>query len=154
VEVHELTVAQYAEIALVGRVHASVGRPVRVGTAEGLDLHGRLADAGSDWLSVEEDAGTSFVPLAGVAMIVGLADSSLPDAARPLAARLSLRAVLRGLAAEEQACVLHLRGGRTLRGVPARVGADFVELALPESVDPVAVPLAALGVVRPSGGRP
>jgi hypothetical protein len=153
VEVHELSVAQYAEVELVGRLHASMGQELRVGTSDGLELHGRLTGVGSDWLSTEDPAGTCFVSLSCVALVVGLVDGALPEAARPLAARLSLRAVLRRLAVERQPSVLHLRGGRTVPGVPERVGSDFVELARPESVHPVVVPLAAIAVVQGSGGR-
>jgi hypothetical protein len=153
VEVHELGVAQYAEVELVGRLHASTGRELRVATTDGLDLHGRLAGVGSDWLAIEDAAGTSFVSLSCLALVLGLADGALPEAARPIEARLSLRAVLRRLAAERQPSTLRLRGGRTVPGVPDRVGADFVELAGPESAHPLVVPLAVIAVVQESGGR-
>jgi hypothetical protein len=151
VEVHELSVAQYAEVELVGRLHASVGRDVRVGTVDGHDLRGRLVSVGADWVSLDDGRGDCFVPLAGVTLIGGLARGARPEAARSLAARLSFRSVLRGIAAEGGSCAVHLSGGRVLRGVPERVGADFVELAPPESAPPVVVPLAAIVVVR-SGG--
>ena len=44
VEVDELSTAQYAEIVLVARLHASVGTTVRVGMSHGTELHGRLAN--------------------------------------------------------------------------------------------------------------
>jgi hypothetical protein len=154
VEVHELSVAQYAEVDLVGRLHASVGRAVRVGTTDGRDLHGRLDGLGSDWLAIDGEAGACVVPLAGIALLGGLAAGSVPEAARPLTSRLSLRAVLRRLAAEGEPCALHLDGGRTLRGVPERVGADFVELTQPEHPLPVTVPVAAIAVLQTSGGCP
>jgi hypothetical protein len=153
VEVDELSVAQYAEVELIGRLHSSVGRQVRVGTDDGLDLHGRLAAVGSDWLSVDDGGGARFVSLAAVAMVGGLGDGALPEAARPLTARLSLRSVLRGFAAERRCCAVHLRGGRLVRGVPERVGADFVELAQPEAGCRVTVPVAAIAVVQESDGR-
>lgn len=152
VEVDELSVAQYAEVALVARLHASLGRAVRVGTTDGLELHGRLARTGSDWLLLDDGRGGAwFVHLPYLAVVVGLGSGAVPADARPLSARLSLRSVLRDLAEDRQACALHLRGGRTLHGTVARVGADFVELRQREAGESVSVPLGAVAVVQ---GRP
>jgi hypothetical protein len=154
VEVGELSVAQYAEVDLVSRLHASAGREVRVGTVAGLDLRGRLTRTGADWLLLEDGAGgASFVRLSCVTIVVGLAPGSVPDAARPLDTRLSLRSVLRGLAEEEQACALHLQGERTVHGLLSRVGADFVELRQAEAGDMATIPLTAVAVVQGRSAR-
>lgn len=154
VEVDELTVAQYAEVDLASRLHASIGAAVRVGLVDGLELHGRLANAGSDWLMVDDGRGGAwFVHLPEVVVVGGLGAGSVPDQARPLSARLSLASVLRRLAGEHQACAVHLRGGRTLQGTLVRVGADFAELRQDDAREPVSVPLAAITVVRGPGGR-
>lgn len=153
VEVGELSVAQYAEVELVARLHASIGSEVRVSTVDGLDLHGRLARAGSDWVLLDDGrGGASFVSVPCVAVVAGLGPRSVPGAARPLSARLSLRAVLRSLAEDSQPCALHLRGGRTLHGILSRVGADFVELDQGETGQSVTVPLAAVSVVQGRSG--
>lgn len=146
-EVDELSVAQYAEVELVARLHAAVGGNLRVGLTDGLELRGRLARTGADWILLDDGGGVWFVHLPAVAVIGDLGPRILPSEARPLTARLSLRSVLRGLAAEGQACALHLRGGRTLHGSLARVGADFVELRQGD-VGAVTVPLAAITVVQ------
>lgn len=148
-EVGELSVAQYAEVELVARLHASVGANVRVGLADGPDLHGRLAASGSDWLLVEDALRVgSFVALGTVVVVDGLGTRSTPDRARPLSARLSLRSVLRRLAEDRQPCALHLRGGRIVHGTLVRVGADFVELRQDQADGAVTVPLAAVTIVR------
>lgn len=150
-EVDELAVAQYAEVPLLARLHAATGTELRVGTVDGLEVRGRLAGAGADWVLVEDGGGRGwFVHLPHVAVLGGLGPRFVPDAARPLSARLSLRSVLRGLAADAQPCAVHLRGGRTLHGLLARVGADFVELRAAAAGE-VTVPLAAIAVVRESG---
>jgi hypothetical protein len=155
VEVDELSAAQYAEVELVARLHATIGASVVVGTADGLQLRGRLAGAGPDWLVVDDGSGSTwFARLAEVVVINGLGSGSVPDEARPLSARLSLRSVVRGLAGDREVCGLHLRGGRTLRGEPVRVGADFVELRQDEAGELLTVPLAAVAVVQAPGGRP
>ena len=152
VEVGELSVAQYAEVELVGRLHGSVGRSVRVGTLDGLELYGRLTAIGADWFLVsDQHGGIAFVPLTAVAVVDGLAASELPEAARPLTARLTLRSALRGLAEDRRPCTLHLRGGRTLSGNLIRVGADFAVIRQSGTGEQLTVPLAAIGVVR---GRP
>ena len=152
-EVEELSVAQYAEVELVARVHASVGSRVRVSTADGMDVHGRLSRAGSDWMLVDDGSGGAvFVSLGAIVVVVGLASGALPEAARSLTARLSLRSVLRGLAADHESCTLHLSGGRTLHARLCRVGADFVELDQVEGPGVVTVPLSAVTVVRGRAG--
>ena len=152
VEVEELSTAQYAEVELVARVHASVGAQVRLSTVDGVDVHGELSRAGSDWMLVDDGfGGAAFVALRGIVVAVGLAPGSVPEAARSLTARLSLRSVLRGLAADHEPCTLHLAGGRTLHGRLCRVGADFLELDQAEAGEAVTVPLSAVTVVRGRG---
>jgi hypothetical protein len=149
VEVGELSVAQYAELALVARLHGCLGDTVRIALADGLEVRGRLARTGSDWLLLEDVAGGAWiVPLAAAVVVSGLGSRSVPGEARPFSAKLSLGSVLRGLAERQQHCALHLRGGRVLHGTLARVGADFVDLQPDESLAPVTVPLAALAVVQ------
>jgi len=151
-EVDALTVAEYAEVPLLARLHASIGRQVRVGVTDDLEIRGRLARVGSDWMLVDHGDIAWFVHLSVVRVVSGLHERAVPDEARPLSARLSLRSVLRRLAEERRACALHLAGGRIAQGTLLRVGADFVELRSPDVPDPVVVPLAAVAVVRDSGG--
>ena len=149
VEVDELAVAQAAEIELVARLLASIGRDVRVGT-NGPELRGRLAAAGADWVQVAADGtgATWTVPLRHVVLVVGLADGALPERARPLGARLSLRSVVRDLAEDRVVPTWHLSDGRVLRAAPVRVGADFVELRVDGAGGQVTVPLAAVVAVQ------
>ena len=154
VEVDELSVAEYAEVELVARLHGSAGCTLRIGLAEGLELRGRLARVGSDWLLLDDGQGSAwFVPLGSLGVIVGLGARSVPAEARGLSARLSLRSVLRRLAGEMQPGVLHLRGGRILHGVLVRVGADFAELRQSDAGAVVTVPLAAVTVVQVRSGE-
>jgi hypothetical protein len=149
VEVEELGVAQYAEVELVGRLHASVGRMVRVGTLGGLELHGRLTGTGADWVLISDGHGrASFVPLSAVAVLGGLAPGAMPAEARPLTSRLSFRSALRGLAEDRRSCTLHLTGGRVLQGNLVRVGADFAVVRQVEGGEQLTVPLTALAVVQ------
>jgi hypothetical protein len=152
VEVDELSVAQYAEVELIARLHASIGLDVRVAVAGAIELRGRLAGAGADWILVDGAGSAWFVHVSEVVEVAGLGPRSLPDQARPVSARLTLRSVLRRLAEDGQPCALHLRGGRMLHGVLVRVGADFVDLRPGDAGAPVCVPLGAVAVVQGSGG--
>jgi hypothetical protein len=119
-----------------------------VGT-DGPDVHGRLEAVGADWMRVDHPTGgVSYVHLSHVVVVAGLVGGAVPSAARPLAARLSLRSVLRRFADEQASCVLHVVGGRVLSGEPVRVGADFVELRQGDAGSQVTVPLAAVAVVQ------
>jgi small nuclear ribonucleoprotein (snRNP)-like protein len=153
VEVDELSVAHYAEVELAARLHASIGLDVRVAMAGGIELRGRLAGVGADWILVDGGAAPAcFAHLPEVVEIAGLGPRAVPDPARPVSARLSLRSVLRRLAEDGQPCALHLRGGRMVQGVLVRIGADFVDLRPGDTGVPVCVPLAAVAVVQTSGG--
>jgi len=60
VEVDELSTAQYAEVELVARLHASVGSTVRVGMSHGTELHGwpMPARTGSSWTAARGAPGS------------------------------------------------------------------------------------------------
>jgi hypothetical protein len=153
VEVGELSVAQYAEVELVGRLHASVGRMLRVGTTGGLELHGRLTGTGADWALISDGHGRAwFVHFAAMAVLGGLAQGSLPVEARPLTSRLTLRSAMRGLAEDRRPCTLHLSGGRVLQGNLVRVGADFAVLRQVETGEQLTVPVTAIAVVQSVAG--
>jgi hypothetical protein len=152
VEVAELRVAQYAEIELIARLHASAGRRVRVGTTDGWDVQGHLVRAGADWIVLADGFGRGWaLTLQSVATIGGLADSTVPAAARPISARLPLRVILRRAAEAPEPVAVRVAGGRILHGRLARVGADFVELVL-ETGETTAVRLAALVAVQLTSG--
>jgi hypothetical protein len=150
-EVDALSVAEYAEVPLLARLHGSIGREVRVGATGATEVRGRLARVGADWLLVDHGRIAWFVHLPAVLVVRGLGAHSVPEEARPLSARLSLRSVLRRLAEEGRDCAVELLGGRSVVGRLVRVGADFVELRSADAPEPVIVPLAAVAVVRDSG---
>ena len=122
--------AEYAGIALVDRLAGSVGSPVRLRLVGGLVLNGRLARVAQDWVLLEDESGGDpwLVPARAVAVASGPAERVVTAEARGALARLGSGTVLRRLAAERRECVAHLLDGSLVQGVPARVGADFVEL--------------------------
>ncbi len=132
VEVAELGRAEYAGVDLASRVHASVGRPVRL-TVAGLGrVEARLCAAGTDWCllstAVPGPSREWLVRLAAVATAEGLSDRAVPEAARPIAGRLGLGSALRRLAESREPVQLTRLDGAATRGRLRRVGADFVEV--------------------------
>jgi hypothetical protein len=147
-EVAELRVAQYAEVAVVARWHASLDRTLRIAMIDGWILRGRLARVGADWAHVVEDAGRAWVlNVRHLTTVSGLADRTLPPEARPLAARLSLGSVLRRLAEAPGPVVARVVGGAMVHGSVRGVGADFVELEV-DADERVVVPFRALVAVQ------
>lgn len=159
-EVAERTRREAALLRLVDRLRAAAGTEVTVVVPGAGVLRGRLLDAGSDWLLLEEGGGRELlVPLPAVLGVTGLGPrTAVPDEG-PVAKRLDLRWALRGLARSRAGVALGLVDGTLVTGTLDRVGADHLELAehgLGEARRPAAVrqvrlvPLPALALVRSS----
>lgn len=161
-EVAERVRTEHARVRTADRLAAAHGCVVTV-SVPGLDrLHGRLADAGEDWLLLDEDGGrAALVPLAAVLAVAGLPRSAAVPDDSPAATRvrraLDLRRALRGLARDRAGVAVWLRDGSVLAGTVDRVGADHLELAehAPGEARRSAavrsvrlVPLAAVSAVR------
>jgi hypothetical protein len=148
-EVEELARAEYAEVGLASRFHASAGLVVQL-TVRGVGpVRGRLARVGSGWCLVtpEEHAGQAWVvALSAVVAVRGLSDRAVAEAARPVVARLGLGSVLRGLAAEGEVAIFRTVDGGLCQGRVLRVGSDFAEVAA-ESGGVEVLPFAGLAVI-------
>jgi hypothetical protein len=148
--VAELGRAEYAEVELEARLHASVGQSVRLAVQGSGIVQGRLERAGSGWCVVtDEQAARSatVVRVAALSTARGLSPRALPEAVRGPLARLGVGSVLRRIAEEAQPLVLVLVDGGTRRGSVLRVGADFVEITTADGGAEV-VPFGALATVR------
>jgi hypothetical protein len=149
-QVAELSRAEYAQVDLAGRLHASVGRRLQVGVTGAGTVDGSLARVGQGWCLLEVGTAEWIVRLPAVGSVRGLSDRSVGAQARPLGARLGVASALRGVGESGgEAVVLRLDGG-SARGTLGRVGADFVDLRLGEgrSGHLETVPFAALAAVR------
>lgn len=152
VEVAELGIAQYAEVELAGRLHASAGRPVRVDTTDGWNVQGQLVRAGAGWIVLDVGGGREWaLNVAAVATVGGLADGTLPPEARPISARLTLGSLLRHSDEGREGVAVRVAGGRVLHGRLARVGADFVELEQ-DAGGTTVIPFASLVAVQLRSG--
>jgi hypothetical protein len=151
-EVAELTVAEYARVGLGSRVHASLGRDLRVGLEGGQTVSGRVARVGQDWLLLVSGGVEWVLTLHGVVTIEGLSTRADSEETWSVADRLSLRSVLRRISASGEPCTVHLRGDRQVEGRLGRIGRDFVELGVGADRAVQVVPTAALVALRRRNG--
>ena len=151
-EIAEQSRAEYAQVDLAGRLHASAGRQLTVAVSGVGPVEARLARSGAGWCLLEVGRQEWIVPLSAVGWIRGLADRAEPPEVRPVTSRLGLSSALRGVADSRSVAVLHGRDGSLTRGVLSRVGADFVEVRVGEdrSGYQATMPFGALAAVRTS----
>lgn len=147
-EVAELARAEYAEVDLGSRLHATVGHRVQVVAAGVGALDGLLTRVGDGWLLVASGSREWVVPTPAVTSYRGLSARVLPAEGRPMTARLGLPSALRGVASAREELVLHRCDGTVLRGVVERVGADFAEVRVADAGGLETLPLTALAAVR------
>jgi hypothetical protein len=150
-EVADRSRAEYAQVRLASRLHAAVGRQVRLTLLGGLALAGTVERTGVDWLLLTEGRREWIVRQDALAVLQGASARAVSDDALGVLRRLSLRSVLRRLADEGSDCLLHLVDGSRLEGRLLRLGEDFAELRLeggPRGDGYDLVPLAALAAVQ------
>jgi hypothetical protein len=145
--VADLSREGYAELDLLSRWHGAVGERVVLSVAGVGRLGGTVVRVGTDWLLAEDGTHEWLVRLAAVVEVRGLPERAVDAARRPATARLGLGSVLRSVAADAAAVVVHRTGGETLRARVRRVGADFVELEADDRADPAPGPAPHGGVV-------
>ncbi len=151
--VAELTVAEYAQISMAARVHASLGREVRVRLIGGLVIAGRLARAGEDWMMVVDAGSENIIDRRAVVAMSGLSARAASEETWGVVDRLSLRTLLRRLAAGACDCAVQFIDGQSIEGRVGRVGRDFLELHVGDGRDRTrqVVPLTCVAVLRERG---
>ncbi len=128
-EVADRSRTEYQQVTLASRLQASLDREVGLDVVGVGVLRGRLERVCATWCLVRASAGQEWlVPLTAVAAVEGAADRSVPEVAWSPLTRLGLGSALRRLGDAGERCLVHRRDGGRHDGVPARVGADFLEL--------------------------
>jgi hypothetical protein len=130
-EVADRTRRELGLLRLVDRLRESEGHPLAVTVRGAGAVHGRLLDAGTDWLLLEETGRREvLVPLAAVLGVTGVgARTAVPGSEGEVGRRLDLRWALRGLVRDRAGVSIVLADGATLTGTLDRVGADHVDVA-------------------------
>jgi hypothetical protein len=161
-EVTDRTRRELGLLRLVDRLRAHLGAQLSVTCSGAGTVHGRLLDAGEDWLLLEETGKREL--LLNAAAVLGLsgigARSDVPNGAGEVVRKLDLRWALRGLARSRLGVQVVLVDGTVLAGTVDRVGADHVDLAehppgearrAPAVRQVRVLPLAAVAAVRSWG---
>lgn len=162
-EIGERTRIEVGALGLSDRLRAALDVALRVETLGGLSVTGTVQRCGADWVLLDEDAGReALLALDAIRAVHGLGRlSAVPGTAGVVAARLTLRSALRGIARDRSAVRLHLLDGETFGATIDRVGADFIEVARhpmgearrrTEVRDVVLVPIGAVAAVRRAAG--
>jgi hypothetical protein len=160
-ELAERVRGEVGGLGLYDRARAAIGAQLRLRVRGPLEISGRLAGAGPDWLLVDEpDGRETLVALAQLVLVRGLPRySAVPGSAGVVESRIGVRQLLRAIARDRSAVRVHLDDGTVVDATLDRVGADFVELAthLPGEPrrragvrDVAAVPITAIAAVRRS----
>lgn len=131
-EVADRTRSEAARIALVDRLRAGRGRPVRLQLLGGTVVEGVLETVGPDWILVTDDAaaGTeALVVLAALGAVRGLGRTGAdPGPTGASVSRLGLGHALRQVARDRLPVVVTLVDATAVVGTVDRVGADHLEL--------------------------
>ncbi len=142
-EIADRTRAELARTRWLDRVRAAEGTTVTfrlLGDARGV---GRVRYVGADWVLLADETQDLLLPAHAVLGVDGLGSATRPP---PEGSALRTWAAAWRVLARDRALVRLVRvDGSTLSGVPARVGADFVELAPPpDAIDVAGEPRSAV----------
>jgi hypothetical protein len=154
-EVADLARAEYAEVALVERLHGSVGLEIGVEMAGGATVRGVLERVGRGCAAVTSSEVPRVMHLVNLEHVRTVSTTSAlaeAEAALPVTSRLGMASAVRHLAEDVDEVALLLPDGRRVVGVLTRVGADFLELTPTPVADGAGllVPLASVVTLAPA----
>jgi hypothetical protein len=146
-EVADRSRAEYGAVTLASRLMASLDAELTVGVTAVGRLTGVLRRVSKGWLLLGSAGSEWVVPLPAVTSVSGASARSVPEVAWSPLTRLGLGSAMRRLSEAAEPCVVHVVDGSVHEARVARVGADFVELAVGQTRLEL-VPFAALAAVR------
>jgi len=129
-EVSDRTRRERAQVGLHERLIAQRGAGVELRLAAGVLVAGTVADAGSDWLLVQ-DAGErgNLVPFGAIVSVSGLGVRAAVGPGMKTAKRFGLGYALRGLSRNRSVVSLTDISASTTTGTVDAVGADALDLS-------------------------
>lgn len=151
-DVEELGRAEYAEVDLAARLHASTGLTVLLDLAGWGRRQVVLERVGRGCAVVRDGSGVVVLNLAHLRGASGLAAGARPEALQRVTARLGLASALRHLAEEVDSVGIVRDDGERRVGRLGRLGADFVELVGETGIE--VVPLGAVAAVSAAWPSP
>jgi len=133
-EVSDRTRRERAQVGLHERLIAHRGLRVELRLAAGVVASGAVADAGSDWLLVDDPGhqapfGASLIPFAAIVSITGLGVRAAAGPGVATAKRFGLGYALRGLSRDRSVVSLTDISGAVTTGTIDAVGADALDLS-------------------------
>lgn len=128
-EIAERTRIELASLTLLDRLHAGVGQEVSLDVLGAGLLAGRLSRVGPLWLLLDVDTRHGWVvALSALTGVQGLTPAARPGTAQRSAVKATWSSAFRTLSRDREVVLVRRVDGTALRGVPARVGRDFVEM--------------------------
>ena len=142
-EVSDRTRRERAQVGLHERLIAHRGHHVELRLVAGVLVSGNVADAGSDWLLVDDPGhrgnggdrgglapfGASLIPFGAIVAITGLGTRAAAGAGVATAKRFGLGYALRGLSRDRSVVSLTDVSGSVTTGTIDAVGADALDLS-------------------------
>jgi hypothetical protein len=129
-EVSDRTRRERAQVGLHERFIAHRGLSVELQLAADVLVSGTVADAGSDWLLVQDRGERgSLVPFAAIVSVKGLGVRATVGPGVATAKRFGLGYALRGLSRNRSVVTLTDIGGGVTTGTVDAVGADALDLS-------------------------
>jgi hypothetical protein len=157
-EVSDRSRREVARLHLADRAAVACGAQLSAGVAGAGVVSGRLLRSGPGWWLVTADGAELVVCTDAIGWVSGLpALAAEPEGSAPVARRLGLGYVLRGIAKDRSGVAVVLRDGTAVTGTLDRVGADFVDIAEHAPGEPRragsvraarTVPFPAIAVIR------
>jgi hypothetical protein len=129
-EVSDRTRRERAQVGLHERFIAHQGRGVELRLTTGLLVSGKVADAGADWLLLNDHGERgSLVPFSAILAVNGLGVRAAGGPGTVTAKRFGLGYALRGLSRDRSVVSLADTGGSVMTGTIDAVGSDALDLS-------------------------
>ena len=142
-EIAERTRLELASLALLDRLRAGIGQRVGIDVLGAGRITGRISRVGPVWLLLDVDSRQGWaVSLSAVTGVQGLQAAAHPQPAGTSTGRATWASAFRSLSRDREVVLVRRIDGAAVRGVPARVGRDFVEVWERDDETPVGQPAA------------
>lgn len=128
-EIAERTRIELASLTLLDRLQAGIGQELGIDVMGAGRLNGRLRRVGPVWLLLEVDSRQGWVvSVDAITGVQGLTAAAGSAPGGSSAARATWASAFRTMSRDREVVLVRRVDGTAVRGLPARVGRDFVEV--------------------------